>query len=88
VVLPLWVDLYNYAALAEGLGVGLWASRRTAPGWTVEELSSALLTILSEDDPAGASMRAKARALGERARVRPGRDHAADIVAELAATGR
>lgn len=87
VILPMWADCYNYAALAEGLGLGIWASRQSAPDWTVEELSASILKLLSEDDPFAVSARAKARALSEKAKARPGRDHAADIIAEFAAKG-
>ncbi|KAF5667262.1 2-hydroxyacylsphingosine 1-beta-galactosyltransferase [Fusarium heterosporum] len=34
VILPLWADLYNYAALAEMSGVGVWACKDTTPEWT------------------------------------------------------
>ncbi|KAL8382118.1 hypothetical protein RB595_006075 [Gaeumannomyces hyphopodioides] len=87
VVLPLWMDLYNYATLAEYAGLGIWASKRSAPDWTVEELSAAILKVLSEDDPFAVAARAKAKALSAKAKVRLGRDHAADIIAEIAAKG-
>ncbi|KLU82314.1 hypothetical protein MAPG_01387 [Magnaporthiopsis poae ATCC 64411] len=86
-VLPLWADCYNYAAMAEGLGLGIWASRQSAPDWTVEEISASMLKLLSDDDPFTVSARAKAKALSDKAKVRPGRDHAADIIAEFATKG-
>ncbi|KAF4503571.1 sterigmatocystin biosynthesis peroxidase stcC [Fusarium agapanthi] len=34
VILPLWADLYNYAALAETRGVGVWGCKESTPNWT------------------------------------------------------
>ncbi|KAF5252903.1 hypothetical protein FANTH_2227 [Fusarium anthophilum] len=34
VVLPLWADLYNYAALAETRGIGVWGCKESTPNWT------------------------------------------------------
>ncbi|EJT78299.1 hypothetical protein GGTG_03400 [Gaeumannomyces tritici R3-111a-1] len=87
VILPLWGDLYSYATLAEYAGLGIWASKQSAPDWTVEELSAAILKLLSEDDPFTVAARAKAKALSAKAKLRLGRDHAADIIAEIAAKG-
>lgn len=87
VVLPLWADLYNYATLAEYAGLGIWASKRSAPDWDVEELSAAILKLLSEDDPFAVAARTKAKAVSAKVKVRLGRDHAADIIATIAARG-
>ncbi|KAI7771398.1 hypothetical protein LZL87_010838 [Fusarium oxysporum] len=34
VILPLWADLYNYAALAETSGIGVWGCKDSTPNWT------------------------------------------------------
>ncbi|WJG37122.1 uncharacterized protein FOBCDRAFT_147839 [Fusarium oxysporum Fo47] len=33
VILPLWADLYNYAALAETSGIGVWGCKDSTPNW-------------------------------------------------------
>ncbi|KAG9253746.1 uncharacterized protein F5Z01DRAFT_127520 [Emericellopsis atlantica] len=79
-VLPLWADLYSFAALAETLGVGSWGCRQTSPEWTSECLSESLLKVIGDDN-----MREKASALGEKVRARgKGRDIAAKEIAKLA----
>ena len=79
----MWVDLYNYAALAETIGVGVWACRETSPGWTVDGLRDAFMGVAVGE--AGAELREKARILGEEVRARePGRDVAAKEIAKLA----
>lgn len=81
IVLPMWMDLYNFAQLAEQVGVGVWGSRRTAPEWTAEELSASILKVV-DGGPASVSMREKAKSIGDRAPQ--GRNVAADIIADLA----
>ncbi|KAK8135475.1 hypothetical protein PG984_003415 [Apiospora sp. TS-2023a] len=82
VVLPMWVDLYNYATLAEFTGVGVYATRGTAPDWSVEGLSSAFLAVVNGPNSAG--MRERARSVAERMRKDPGSHQAAKAIAELA----
>ncbi|KAK8066917.1 hypothetical protein PG997_013664 [Apiospora hydei] len=83
VVLPMWVDLYNYATLAEVTGVGIYATRGTAPHWTVENLSNAFLGVL--DGPDSASMRANSRHIAQLMRKEPGSHQTARVIADLAA---
>ncbi|KAG5743422.1 hypothetical protein H9Q70_013864 [Fusarium xylarioides] len=45
VILPLWADLYNYAALAETRGVGVWGCKESTPNWTIECLLDAFMKI-------------------------------------------
>ena len=85
-MLPLWVDLYEFAVLAEYLGVGIYASKQTAPEWTVEELSSASLRVL-DGGPDAVAMAAKAQELGMIAKKEEGRNCAAREIAKLAGTG-
>ncbi|KAK8127182.1 2-hydroxyacylsphingosine 1-beta-galactosyltransferase [Apiospora sp. TS-2023a] len=86
VILPLWADLYNFAALAETSGIGVYGSRGTAPSWTIEGLTNAFMGVV--DDEKAAGMREKARKLSEKARARPGREVAAAEIARWAGSGR
>ncbi|KAF5594994.1 2-hydroxyacylsphingosine 1-beta-galactosyltransferase [Fusarium pseudocircinatum] len=43
VILPLWADLYNYAALAETRGIGVWGCKESTPKWTGECLLDAFM---------------------------------------------
>ncbi|KAJ2984074.1 hypothetical protein NUW58_g6141 [Xylaria curta] len=86
VVIPMWLDCYNYAQLAEDVGVGVYATRATAPTWTVEGLRDSFLKVLDGGEE-GRQMREKAKKLGETARREPGRYVAAREVARLAEFG-
>lgn len=86
VVLPLWADLYNFAALAETSGIGVYGSRGTAPDWTVGGLTNAFMAVM--DDQKAAGMRKKVRKLGQKAKARPGRVVAAAEIARWAGSGR
>ncbi|KAI8955602.1 hypothetical protein F4801DRAFT_272837 [Xylaria longipes] len=83
VVIPMWLDCYNYAQLAEDVGVGVYATRSTAPDWTVQGLRDSLLRVLDERQE-GIQLRSKAKYLGEIARKEPGRYVAAREIARLA----
>ncbi|CAG7561845.1 unnamed protein product [Fusarium equiseti] len=88
VVLPMWADCYNYAALAETIGVGVWACPSTSPNWTVEDLTQAFMKVLDGGE-ASVAMRQKAMELGNNIQAgEQGRDIAARKVAELAYSGR
>src|ERR1700712_1305118 len=52
IILPIWADLYDYAIRTEWLGVGIWASRRTAPSWTSEEIGQAFLRAIGNGEEA------------------------------------
>jgi UDP:flavonoid glycosyltransferase YjiC (YdhE family) len=86
VVLPMWVDLYDYAVRAEWLGVGVYGNNGTAPEWTAEGLVSAFLRVLGDDDGAR-RLRERARALGEVFKGRPGAVCSAEELARLARLG-
>lgn len=60
VIIAMWVDLYDYAARAEWLGVGIWGNRQVAPFWTGEEIGESVLKIIS--NTTGTSYRERARA--------------------------
>ena len=83
----MWVDHYDFAVLAEYRGLGVWASKRTAPHWNVDELASGLLKVLDGGN-ASVSMKDKAKEVGRLTQARGhGRDHAAREIARLAALG-
>lgn len=84
-ILPLWMDLYNMAMLVEQVGVGVYASRGTAPGWTVDGLVRGLQRVLDDDE--ARAMREKAADLGAKTKKRPGRTIAAGVIAGLARSG-
>ncbi|KAH7242617.1 hypothetical protein BKA59DRAFT_557471 [Fusarium tricinctum] len=83
IILPKWFDLYNYAATAEYVGVGIWPTKTTAPNWTVEALSSALVGAISNE-----ALKETAQKLGQVARQYEGRLLAAREVAAIAAKGQ
>ena len=87
IVLPLWVDLYNYAQLAEETGIGVWGCRRSAPDWSSECLSEAIVRVAG-NSPESLAMKAKSKELSDKAREAPGREVAASIVAGLARSGK
>lgn len=86
VILPLWVDLYDFAQLVEYLGIGTWACQNTSPHWTAECLASAFLKVL-ESTEASDDMKHRAKGFGDQAQVQSGRTIAAEEVAKLAALG-
>ncbi|QSZ37360.1 hypothetical protein DSL72_009458 [Monilinia vaccinii-corymbosi] len=83
VVLPLWVDLYDFAIRVEYLGVGVWGSRNAAPNWTAEELGAALLKVAGDGEEA-LSMRKRALEISKPYKEKPGRIIAARELARLA----
>ncbi|KAF5502658.1 Glycosyltransferase sdnJ [Colletotrichum aenigma] len=85
-VVPAWLDCYNYAALAESFKLGVRGNYKAAPGISQDELTEAFLTML-DGGPSSVEMRTNAKRLAK-SLVRPGRDVAADRIAELATDGR
>ncbi|VTT64519.1 unnamed protein product [Fusarium fujikuroi] len=83
VILPLWADLYNYAALAETRGIGVWGCKDSTPNWTSECLLDAFMRGI---DGCGESfLQRRAKWLCARIKAgKRGRDVAADEVAKLA----
>lgn len=84
----MWADTYNFAQLAESIGVGVYGSRGTAPGLSVQGLSDAFRRVLDDGEAESARMREKAREIGAIAQANPGNDIAAGEVARLAYMGR
>jgi UDP:flavonoid glycosyltransferase YjiC (YdhE family) len=86
VVIPIWEDHYNFAQLVEDLGLGIFATRHTAPGWTVNGLADPFLKILDGSE-ASQKMRKEAARVGEIARRDPGRYVAARVIYKLVSPG-
>jgi UDP:flavonoid glycosyltransferase YjiC (YdhE family) len=85
-VLPMWVDLYDYATRAELLGIGVWGNQKSAPYWTAEELSVSFQKVLGDGETATA-IREKAAELGRISKRDPGRFVAARELAKQARLG-
>jgi UDP:flavonoid glycosyltransferase YjiC (YdhE family) len=62
VVLPPWLDCYDFANRAELLGIGRWGSRHGAPRWIESELAPILVDVVLDKN---AEYTAKARHLAE-----------------------
>lgn len=83
VIFPMWEDHYNFAQLAEDLGVGLYGTRETAPYWTVDGLVAPIKQILSGNERSE-KIKVKAKQVGRLAREEPGRYVSAKVVADMA----
>ena len=79
----MWVDLYDYAARVEWLGVGIWGNKATAPNLTSEELSDAFLKVIGSDE-AARSIRDRAKQLGDLFKSKSGQVCAAEELVKLA----
>ena len=85
-VIPIWEDHYNFAQLVQDLGIGLFATRETAPEWTVKGLAGPFLKILDNSEES-TRMRKEAARIGQIARKEPGRYVAAKEIFKYAASG-
>lgn len=61
VILPAWIDCYDWAIRVEYLGIGKWGSRQGNPGWKAKELGQVLLATIC--GPEAESLRSKATSL-------------------------
>ena len=68
------------------MGLGIYATRGTAPNWTVDGLAGPFLKILDEGD-AAAKIRKEAARIGHIARKDPGRYISARKIYEVIASG-
>ncbi|KAJ3547461.1 hypothetical protein NM208_g1497 [Fusarium decemcellulare] len=81
VILPSWLDCYDFANRAELLGIGRWGSKKGCPRWIESELTSVLIDVVLDKN---AEYMAKARSLAEVCgRNGGGRSAAADEVLRL-----
>jgi len=60
VVVPFWWDCYDFAVRAEWLGIGIWGTRKSAPGVDGAELGQALIRATG-DEAEATKMREKVR---------------------------
>jgi UDP:flavonoid glycosyltransferase YjiC (YdhE family) len=81
IVLPVWVDTYDFALRVEHLGIGAWGSRTAAPRVEGSELGSALVHVV--DSVESNEMMVKAKVLSEPFQKRDGRVVAFEKIAEL-----
>lgn len=82
VVIPLWEDHYNFAQLAEDLGIGIYACRGTAPAWTVDCLVDAFgKGVLESREMSERGV--VARRIADVSKHTKGTDVAAELIAEL-----
>ena len=82
VVLPVWYDTYCFARRAEWLGIGLWASRKAAPGAEAEEFGAAVETVVGGGEE-GEKMKRRARELGRICEKSGGREMAAACIVDV-----
>ena len=82
VILPCWLDTFDFANRVEWLGIGVYGSRGAAPGVQAGELSRALMRVLG-DGKEGAMMKVKARELAELAGKAGGRRKACEKIIEF-----
>jgi UDP:flavonoid glycosyltransferase YjiC (YdhE family) len=87
VILPQWIDLYNFAQLVEDINVGVWGCRETSPNFTPDCLAYSIRKVATDSD-ASLAMRKKAQQLAQTTKENPGQYIAADGIAKLAASGK
>lgn len=75
VLLPVWMDCFDFGNRVELLGIGRWASKKATPRWKRHELASSLQEVLFGEQ--AEAIRDKARALGKAHPEHAGRDNAA-----------
>jgi hypothetical protein len=82
VVLPNWIDSYDFAYRVEALGVGRWGNRNSSPHCTADEFGSALQDVVL--GPRALDVRLRAAELARLCATEPGRMLAArTILAEI-----
>lgn len=81
-ILPQWVDTYDFAVRTEMLGIGIYgSSRKTQPRWSAAELGPKLVRATMGEE--ARNMRAKVQQLSRVCRDGPqglGRDFAARFI--------
>lgn len=81
IILPVWIDTYDFATRVEFLGVGTWGSHTAAPRVEASELGRALVKVVDSSESAG--MRQKAKAISEPLRKVEGRVVACEKMIEI-----
>jgi UDP:flavonoid glycosyltransferase YjiC (YdhE family) len=82
VVLPCWLDTFDFASRVEYLGIGVYGSRKSSPGVEAVELSGALMRVMGGGEEA-ARMEARAKELAEITRKVGGRVKACEKIVEI-----
>lgn len=80
VVLPVWIDTYDFSTRVEYLGIGVWGSKTAAPRVKASELGRALVRVIDSDE--SDAMRYKAKTLSEPRKVE-GRKVACEKMIEI-----
>ncbi|KAK2609868.1 hypothetical protein N8I77_003343 [Diaporthe amygdali] len=80
VLVPGWIDCYDFGNRVELNGVGVWANKGAAPRWERVELGSALKRVLVSEREA---FREKARIVGAKHPENAGREKAAGIILDI-----
>lgn len=62
IILPQWLDLYDYAVRVEWLGHGIYANKNCAPHIDAAQLADALVKILVDE---GGRFKKKSREVSE-----------------------
>jgi len=82
VVLPCWMDTFDFANRVEYLGIGVYGSRNSSPPVEAEELSRALMRVMGDGKEA-AAMRTKAMEFAEITGKVGGRVRACEKIIEI-----
>ncbi|RYC56908.1 hypothetical protein CHU98_g9300 [Xylaria longipes] len=85
IILPLWLDHYSFAQLAQTAGIGIWGCPDASPWWTAACLRDAFITVLGGES--GDAIRSKAKYFGDIAQRDPGQNVVAREIAKLAGSG-
>ena len=78
----MWVDLYDFTTRVEYLGIGLWGSKHSAPGWDARELGDTMVEVV-QDSEVSRRMRKRAKELSKICRKEEGRKVAARKIIEM-----
>ncbi|WVR03363.1 hypothetical protein IAU60_000354 [Kwoniella sp. DSM 27419] len=62
VIMPAWLDCYDFAARLQYLGNGVWGNSKAAPGCSEPEFTTALLTVVGRTADASEANRYRLRA--------------------------
>jgi hypothetical protein len=68
----------------EDLGLGIYATRETAPEWTISGISQPIIELLDQSNLSTAKRRVEALRVRDLAEKSPGRYVAAGVIAKLA----
>jgi hypothetical protein len=85
VVLPVWMDCYDFGNRVELLKIGVYANKRAMPRWEQNELYEGLFRVLLSDEAEGFCGRAKA--LAKRYPENSGREKATDSILGMLSDG-